>query len=137
MEKLISMTDFVLKDRGHINHIDSFLLCCNYARFLKRPLTLGMFVPCDEEGNILKKPKLPNEPWECISIPLSDRYKKYEEARIRVLFKVKFSHSFEHGGNTFVVLAHDQDIMLTDCLVENLVSLELTLTESAQKQLGL
>ena len=28
----------------------------NYANFLKQPLTLGMFFPTDENGNVLHKP---------------------------------------------------------------------------------
>ena len=44
--KLISMTDFVLQDNGNILNME-------YANFLKQTLELGMFVTCDEEGNIL------------------------------------------------------------------------------------
>ena len=41
--KLISMTDFVLYKK------ESHTQIMKYAKFLKQPLTLGMFVPCDEE----------------------------------------------------------------------------------------
>ena len=39
--KLISMTDFVLYKK------ESHTQIMKYAKFLKQPLTLGMFVPCD------------------------------------------------------------------------------------------
>ena len=54
--KLISMTDFVLSDqvKSTLEYSDAYKLIRNYALFLKQPLTLGMFVPCDEEGNVLE-----------------------------------------------------------------------------------
>jgi len=52
MENLISMTDFVLSKKytatGHEN----------YANFLKQPLELWMFIPCDEDGNVLEEPDI-------------------------------------------------------------------------------
>ena len=32
----------------------------NYAKFLKQPLKLEMFVTCDDDGNVLKEPKKTN-----------------------------------------------------------------------------
>lgn len=58
--KLISMTDFVLDKQDKYNY-DRFYCSqfkdtvVNYANFLKQPLKLEMFVPCDDEGNVLKK----------------------------------------------------------------------------------
>lgn len=82
--KLISMTDFVLEqkytttlDISQVDFYDKELNILskirNYARFLKKPLTLGMFVPCDEDGSVLEEPKTFNE--------------KYQLAKERVLFK--------------------------------------------------
>ncbi len=62
------MTDFVLKqnytttlDISQIDFYDKELSILekirNYAKFLKQPLKLEMFVPCDENGNILEEPK--------------------------------------------------------------------------------
>ena len=48
--KLTSMTDYILE---HPATFDYEFLCSkhfDYAEFLKRPLELGMFVPCDENG---------------------------------------------------------------------------------------
>ena len=65
--KLISITDFVLEQMKIYNStpFTNIPNPCHvfidrveaYAKFLKQPLTLGMFVPCDEEGNVLEEPK--------------------------------------------------------------------------------
>lgn len=57
--KLIPMTDFVIEYYSHEGYADlqTLKLMNNYATFLKKPLTLGMFVPVDNQGNILKEPK--------------------------------------------------------------------------------
>ena len=63
--KLISMTDFVLEQKEklknseqgfNIEKYDFIINVCNYAKFLKQPLEQFMFVPCDENGNVLEKP---------------------------------------------------------------------------------
>jgi DNA-directed RNA polymerase delta subunit len=56
--KLISMTDFVLEqNKEPYFYYDSLWnKVIAYANFLKQPLTLGMFVPCDSNGNVVKKP---------------------------------------------------------------------------------
>lgn len=69
---LISMTEFVLKESTNkevSKNLSGFSDIVNnkrlsydnilkYANFLKQPLELWMFVPCDENGNIVKKPDL-------------------------------------------------------------------------------
>lgn len=60
--KLISMTDFVILQNislanKEIKHNECGLRILKYANFLKQPLILGMFVPCDENGNVLEEPK--------------------------------------------------------------------------------
>ena len=70
--KLTSMKDFVLEQRklqfedsGDESKIadewSEFMASKldrieDYANFLNQPVTLGMFVPCDEEGNTLREP---------------------------------------------------------------------------------
>jgi len=59
--KLISTTDFVLEQNKLLkNAPDAYNQYCkivNYANFLKQPLKLEMFVPCDEKGNVLEEPE--------------------------------------------------------------------------------
>jgi len=97
--KLVSMTDFVLNQRMTIDEVNaaSFQQIQNhiatyydkvfaYATFLQQPLTLSMFVPVDDEGNILKGAPLSpatDEEWE--------RWEKestsFYEAKDKVLFE--------------------------------------------------
>lgn len=86
------MTDFVLEqakfknDTYELSH-----LLINYANFLKRPLTRGMFVPCDLEGNILEEPKQYKEWIELQKkrggYSLNLDCKIFQEAKDRVLFE--------------------------------------------------
>ena len=61
------MTDFVLKrvntplagqQVSSVRHheLEKYRQIFKYAKFLKKPLKLEMFVPCDEDGNILEEP---------------------------------------------------------------------------------
>lgn len=84
----MSMTDFVLEQvRKMENKEIAYLKIFNYAKFLKRPLKLGMFVPCDEDGDILEEPtdyeqRLPNMMTE-----YNDEVYRYKQAKENVLFE--------------------------------------------------
>lgn len=115
----------------------NFRKCQVYSDFLKQPLTLGMFVPCDFEGNPLKEPRdlkryndmfLRNEQvksdWmaECLF---------YEQAKERVLFEVKKDGKYYVAGhNILVFLKSGYDI-------EYLTTWTPNLTPTAIKQIGL
>ncbi|ASK29703.1 hypothetical protein CEY12_06115 [Chryseobacterium sp. T16E-39] len=167
MEKLISMTDFVLqfeKPVGYFEDQSDFLHCqveymqnvMNYAKFLKQPLTLGMFVPCDEECNVLSEPILGREPFSNNEEDFSNwerHRKKYIEAKEKVLFD-----GFEIGSlNTVFNVELGLTIYLDNCqfsiedslgigggdlmgkTIEALAyaPLEIKLTPSTLKQIGL
>ena len=90
--KLIRMTDFVLNlDNEDLNEqkIQSIF---DYANFLKQPLKLEMFVPCDDDGNVLEYP-------DSIGVGNDFYYKRafdqYEQAKEKVLFE-----GFEVKKNT-------------------------------------
>lgn len=58
MSKLKSMTDFVLdklNNTAPVNFITAIEQIRNYAELLKQPLNKGMFVPCDEDLNVLEE----------------------------------------------------------------------------------
>ena len=92
--KLVTLIDFVLQENKNgqqVNSITSQLhyelrSIKKYATFLRQPLKLEMFVPCDDEGNILEEPedyelRLPNMMTE-----YNDEIYRYEQAQEKVLF---------------------------------------------------
>lgn len=152
MKTLVSMTDFVIsqiKTNSTVN--DSFKKYLadvrNYALFLKQNLTLGMFVPVDEDGNILfSKPNYyacflhgsyVNHP-QLINYENCIRYKKAEE---NILFKdcivkkIEKSHKFDI--DYYVVYFNSQQLWIswTERTIEDLIKNNLELTESAIKQI--
>ena len=61
----------------------------NHRKFLKQPLELCMFVPCDEDGNVLEKlshEKFKDSNWVIWAKDYLEYEKKYQQAKERVLF---------------------------------------------------
>lgn len=84
--KLIKMTDFcleILNENSPYNEVEMLTKISNYANFLKQPLTLEMFVPVDEEGNVLEKPKLTVHHEAHFDL---DEMEIYHKAQEKVLF---------------------------------------------------
>lgn len=147
MGKLISMTDFVLEqaklknDTYELSHV-----LIDYANFLKQPLTLGMFVPCDLDGNVLEESSWQLE-WEkkkVCSINLCVKSREYQEAKDRVLFEgfeiKEYSGkllSVECSGTSVFFKIPSKDWYTPNGfeLIENLVKDGFELTESAKKQI--
>jgi hypothetical protein len=73
MEKLIPMVEYVLEQYETIQQSNVFENnCYNYANLLKQPLTLSMFVPCDDDGNVLE---------------YENDQQKYQKAKEKVIFE--------------------------------------------------
>ena len=125
MKKLISMVDFCLEQRKtHTGDFEDYCdLICRHAKFLKHPLTIGMFVPCDLSGNVLEEKK-----------PFQDKYYEYQEARERCLFK-----GFEMDNSFVTHKSHNSFFYPISCLheqtIEDLVKYNLELTTTAQKEI--
>lgn len=140
MKKLISMTDFVLERFNYLPELPkeqhmtkAYMSCLNYAQFLKHPLTLGMFVPTDEDGNVLEEPI--KQDYEVESDGFSFSYdsetydydlEQYQQAKERVLFDIPNLDDLE---------------TIKKCIkgetIELLADGTVTLTQSALKQIGL
>lgn len=154
--KLISMTDFVLMNVNRISSADHNLewyriITLNYANFLKQSLTLGMFVPTDEEGNVLKEPKFPNEnrkAYDGLAELFEWELKQYKKAKERVLFEGEFIlHDIKDyfivnipNKNKESDLDNEHTIWISwndSKTVESLVPREFELTPTALKQIGL
>jgi hypothetical protein len=137
--KLISSTDFTLeKKKGEPFLRYNHKQCLNYANFLKRPLELGMFIPCDKEGNVLKKPNVKR------TTPFnSDIARKYQEAKERVLFEGFVTGDF--GNNGIILFSGNTEVAMTledgltwgrnEETIEDLIRLDFTLTETAINQI--
>lgn len=140
--KLISMTEFVLNQENPSNTDCQFAdKVMSYANFLKQPLQLWMFVPCDEDGNLWRH--LPTEEeriWaEKDSADAENSYKRkvfaYQQAKERVLFE-----GFEYDNK--MEYWHDFNIYFDEEFCENktiedIVFYNLILTQTAIKQIGL
>lgn len=142
-QKLISMVEFVLetvdKDvESFINLenqiVNEYFLIENYANFLSQPLTLGMFVPCDEEGNVLEEPYNYSD-WRKSNNFDRHNYddveilQQYQQAKEGVLFE-----GFEVKGKW--ELPFDYDFAIENKLPIEYITRgkpELTLTQNAIK----
>jgi len=151
---LKSMTDFVLEQEQNYANVtrcvkkNPFLLIVDYAKFMKQTLTLGMFVPCDENGIVLSEP----ERWsDYLKAPESfdgnnewGELYQYEIAKEKVLFD-GFVIAYIGGNIVSVVNKLDANIAFSketlksaiNKNIEWLVDYQLPLTESALKQIGI
>ena len=76
------MTDFVLQQEKIIKSgYRYYQNTTTYAEFLKQPITLGMFVPCDEDGDVVYDIDY------CFKNKVNYCRDTYEEAKERVLFE--------------------------------------------------
>lgn len=151
--KLISMTDFVSQYVETGCAVEQIRKIRNYSDFLKQPLTLGVFIPCDDEGNVLEEPVDTIGGVELYS-------EKYQQAKEKVLFEdsiITNSDPYKMTKRFMIDLKHPTYFRLynkftftngdiNECFLPNfreiptieyLVKFELSLTQSAIKQIGL
>ena len=97
--RLKSMTDFVLEQIKNFNavvyddletaSINLIERIENYANFQKQPLKLEMFVPCDEDGNVLEEPKIEEEYVDEHTTQIFAQYQyDLDKAKEKVLFEL-------------------------------------------------
>ena len=103
---LVPMTDFVIEYAPKFNPFgtDEQILCLdyihNYAKFIKQPLKLEMFVPLDDKGRICHEVIINDE--DDLN---SERFKKYyetenkefENACLKMLFEPNFKVKYSDG----------------------------------------
>ena len=138
--KLVKMTDFVLQIEAEVEKEDYQVVAWQtkihgysrinkYARFLKKPLTLGMFIPCDDDGNVLNKPKffyteenikkLKDVEIE-IALSKNKEVENYKEAKSKVLFK-GFEYKKELDNNYTIFIDNnysDYKFLISFCLIQ-------------------
>ena len=136
--KLISMVDYVIStnEKGN-SDIEINELIFSYANFLKQSLELGMFIPCDDKGNVLEEPKI-FERTDCISIRKQSKInQQYQEAKERVLFDgFQISDIFDNNniGIQSCSLSFSTKKFkdkFENKTIEELIHYDITLTESA------
>ena len=88
---LVPMTDFVIKmmfSKNYPNHKEALKQIFSYAELLKQPLKLEMFVPCDEDGNVLEEPKIEEEYVDEHTTQIFAQYQyDLDKAKEKVLFE--------------------------------------------------
>ena len=149
-KKLISMTDFVLLQYEESSNQNEFEdNCYNYAKFLKRPLELGMFVPVDEDDEILYPEYVGGKEViydSFVHDDMMDRVLQYNEAKEKVLFKGFEVNSYRNDDGELIeyVNGYFKRIDKGKWIADNTLTIERLcnsfsgeLTESAIKQLGL
>ena len=109
----------------------------NFDNFLEQPLKLEMFVPCDEDEEILKPQYIAGKEViynELVEEFIMDKVKEYNDAKEKVLFE-----GFEIFKGTIymcsVPMLKVKDLYQTT--IEDLIHYEPILTENAVKQIGL
>ena len=160
----MSMTSFVLEiekssytqtEKYRIieweNKCQAFDKIINYAKFLKQPLKLEMFVPCDEEGNVLEEPKIEEEYVDEHTTQIFAQYQyDLDKAKEKVLFEgfyIKRGSTDVDNMTTYLMhnyfgeIAFKKDWKDEWEFIEDLESLsnlnEIELTENAVKQIRL
>lgn len=117
-----------------VNDADYRRILNNYKNFIRQPLELGMFIPCDDEGNYL-------------SNSLSVSVGVYSNAKNKVLFK---GLHIEQGVDGFYIYPNEDAILEIAYVsykrglivkynyiknIEHLVKWELKLNQSAIKKI--
>ena len=154
--KLISTTDFVLEQKEYIKEVDKLSFfeiqikinefydkVVHHTTQMKRPLEKGMFIVCDDEGNVLEEPKESNYNLGDIH---AGYFKldvdKYQQAKERILFKGFYStdeNTVSNGeikiifGNLITLFIHGDNgyggISKSNMIIEDLVDYNLTITD--------
>lgn len=145
--KLISMTDFVLEQSQKIEDLHDNLCCAiaynkieNYANFLKQPLELGMFVPCDEDGNLFSEFQL-----EILNSndEVYELRKVFQQAKERCLFEgFKLDTKYLWLKNSLFMICDDfnesfKKYGIIEDLLNKYLTKDIELTQTAIKQIGL
>jgi len=119
--RLTPMTSFVIDYYSHEGYADlqTLQLMKNYANFLRKPLSLEMFVPIDAEGQLMKEPedfqnwKEPNSKAKKVHIIFSQEqieiFKRYEKAKKKILFE-GFTVAYNGYSVVRIVASYDETI---------------------------
>lgn len=128
MKNLISNTAFgKLLLTKHLSDKQVRDLRDNYDEFLSLILEIWMFVPCDEDGNVLENPSNKHKSYFQLYL------KKFQKAKERCLFE-----GFRYDGFKYLDCKNYsfRILEIKNMTIENLVKHAPELTRTAIKQLG-
>ena len=147
---LISTTEFVklVKDNStsltERSIANQYIQCLRYANFVSQKPELWMFVPCDEEGNVLEEPEQYNSwlnkksiDWGKVPFNIDlHTFEKYKKAQSKVLFKSwKWEGTLIYKNGNYLDLSTN-DFKTLEILLYLLEGYSLfELTETALKQI--
>jgi len=126
MERLMSMVDYVIYTYDQTeDSLDSEQKMFEYANFLKQPLSIEMFVPCDENGNVLEEKSIFNTTDEDY-IFNSEAFDNYQQAKERCLFEgfeVKFKDCkvFKYQSEKILLYMNDTTCVEYNCYHKSFV----------------
>lgn len=155
MKELISLNKYIFN--FHKNYMVNYESIFNYAKFLKQPLTLGMFIPCDEKGNVLEIPvnyeiwlKLHNNDVSSEKGTIGFLiHEEYQQAKENVLFEgfeidiMQCGHKYAVNNKLQIVNDKDNGLYFLEIYsnkkpkeifiktIEDLIPYNLTLTKNA------
>ena len=142
---LKSMTDFVIYQyeklkNEEINTLDYAFNTGIYAHFFKKPLRLGYFIPCDENDVPLEEPKhydlwKKHGSFTQYGESIVPECSKFNEAKQRVFFEGFIKEGDFINNNELNVNIWIYD--LNKINMQHLITCNLTLTETAKKEIGL
>ena len=138
--KLISMADYVWSQPQStlLQEVVTLERIVAYANFLKTPLELGMFVPCDEDGNVMEKPVQYEGALEFAHGEDYDNAIEYQQAKERVIFE---GCEFIIDVETDWILGYkESELIITKmATIGYLIQLDVcpSLTPAKAKELGL
>ena len=139
MKKLIGMVEFInhitTKPLGgqqvaSVRHVEleKYRMIFKHSQFLQQTPTIGMFVPCDEDGNVLEKPTTEG-------VDLNDMYdwnlynedlQQYQQAEQRVIFegctaeKIKDYYIIKFNDN-IILVSWNESKTIEDLVPYNLI----------------
>lgn len=138
--RLISMVDYVLEQDLETPKGRKISEIVKYGLFLKQPLELWMFVPCDKEGNVLEA-----VPYYADGIEKVNEYKKAKERCLFEGFAIEeesFISNIPHfyleiDGVKIMWNFNDKWVFYKGFkTVEDLIKYDLQLTQTAIKQIS-
>ena len=125
----------------------------NFDNFLEQPLKLEMFVPCDNDEEILKPQYIAGKEViynELVEEFIMDKVKEYNDAKEKVLFEgFELVRFIDKENPCYVVSNGENEVTFHIGLynfskgvefaktIEDLIHIQPILTESAIKQIGL